>query len=92
MLTLLFLLLFGSGDYVEIYTEPTCPPCRELKSDLRADPSILGDWERRDLRFRDGRSKGVRLVPTLIKYRDGKEVDRVIGYGGPDALRRWIAK
>ena len=89
---LFFLFLFATGDSLEIYTEPSCAPCQQLKAAVAADPSLLEGYDVTYLRAKDGRRKGVRVVPTLIKYRDGKEVDRVSGFGGPESLKRWLSK
>lgn len=35
---------------------------------------------------------GVMSIPTVILYRDGKEVNRKIGYGGEQGYRDLIAK
>ena len=90
MLTLLFLLLFGGADHLEIYTSQNCPPCRRLRADIEEDPEMLGALSVRFLPASAGREKGVRVVPTLILYEDGKEVDRVSGYAGKAALKRWL--
>jgi thioredoxin 2 len=35
---------------------------------------------------------GIRSIPTLILFRDGRETDRVSGAMDASALRRWIAQ
>lgn len=86
-----FLLLLAAGvQHLEVYTEPACPPCQQLKADYAKSPDMFGDRDVRFLRAKDGRQKNVRLVPTLILYEDGKEVDRVSGYAGKAAVERWL--
>jgi len=35
---------------------------------------------------------GVRSIPTLVLYKDGKEVDRKIGFAPKQDLMKWIEK
>jgi thioredoxin 2 len=35
---------------------------------------------------------GIRSIPTLILFRDGRESDRVSGAMDASTLRRWIAQ
>lgn len=88
----ILLLLAAGVQHLEVYTEPTCPPCQQLKADYSKSPDMFGGRDVRFLRARDGKQKGVRLVPTLILYEDGKEVKRVSGYGGEAAVERWLRK
>ncbi len=34
---------------------------------------------------------GVRNIPTIILFRDGKQVDKQVGFGGEAAFRAWVA-
>ncbi len=33
---------------------------------------------------------GIRYIPTVILFRDGKQVDRTVGFGGEDEFRAWL--
>jgi thioredoxin 1 len=35
---------------------------------------------------------GIQGIPTLIFFKDGKEINRVVGFGGPTALKNQIEK
>ena len=73
-----------------------CGPCKmlgpvleDLASD-RADVQIVkvDVDEATDL----ARKYGVMSVPTLILFKDGKEVDKTIGYLPKELLTSWIEK
>ncbi|QQN74731.1 co-chaperone YbbN [Croceicoccus sp. YJ47] len=74
---------------------PSCAPCRTLapvlddlaadfagairvfKVDVSADPSVAEHF-------------GPRAFPTLILYRDGEEIDRIVGLRSRAQLAYWI--
>ncbi len=82
---------------VDFYAD-WCPPCRamtpvveRLAGELAGTVSIgkLDVDSNQDLAMR----YGVMSIPTLGLFKDGKLVDRLVGFpGGPSPIRAWIAK
>lgn len=75
---------------VDFYS-PQCPPCRMLKPFLEALADDLGsakivtvDVEVNERLVRD---HTINAVPTLLVFRHGQEVDRMIGMGELVRLR-----
>jgi thioredoxin len=69
---------------VDFYS-PTCPPCRMLAPVMVDLAGQVGDRARVvkvDVTRAQGlaREYGVRGVPTVIIFRQGQEVDRMVGY------------
>ena len=75
-----------------------CPPCRllgpvvEKLADEFAGQVIVGKLDtdaNQDIAIR----YGIMGIPTLGLFRDGKLVDRMVGYpGGPAPIRAWLTK
>ena len=74
------------------FTAAWCPPCRmlgahvdaiasELEDELTVVKVDVDDQPELAARF------GVRSIPTLIFFRDGRPVDRIVGALAPVALR-----
>jgi thioredoxin 1 len=82
---------------VDFYAD-WCPPCRamtpaveQLATELAGKVSIgkLDVDANQDIAIR----YGVMGIPTLGLFRDGKLVDRMVGYpGGAAPIRAWIEK
>lgn len=82
---------------VDFYAD-WCPPCRmmtpaveQLAGELAGKVKIgkLNVDENQELAIR----YGVMGIPTLGLFRDGKLVDRLVGYpGGGAPIKAWIAK
>ena len=74
---------------------PWCSNCRMLAPSFDALAEKFGDrvkFLKIDAdAFNDfAAGKGVETLPTLIFYKDGKEVDRSVGFKLKVALERWI--
>jgi glutaredoxin len=81
-------------DRLEVYTHPTCPPCKRFAREYAANPKLtLGipteviriDQERERAKERD-----VWIVPTFIAYSGDRELGRATGYSSPESLQRWL--
>jgi len=80
-------------------TAEWCAPCKRMDRTTWVDEDVvawLGEHavavqvdvdERRPL----AQSLGIRAMPTIIAFRGEKEVDRVVGYRGPEELLGWLA-
>ena len=82
---------------VDFYAD-WCPPCRmmtpaveqlaaELAGKVKIGKLNVDDNQELAIRY------GVMGIPTLGLFRDGKLVDRLVGYpGGAGPIKAWIAK
>ncbi|HEY7348356.1 MAG TPA: thioredoxin [Ktedonobacterales bacterium] len=77
------------------YWAPWCGPCRamapvfeqmstEYAGKLRFAKMNTDDNPETPVRY------GIQGIPTVIFFKDGREVNRMVGYGGPTALKRII--
>jgi thioredoxin 1 len=79
-------------------TAEWCPPCQLMDRTTWVDERLV-NWleanaiaiqldvdEQREL----ARELGIRAMPTMIVYRDGEEVDRIVGYRDADAMLEWL--
>lgn len=96
---LLCLLLLVASARVEaaellIFTASWCGPCQTLKKDLAADPQILADHEWGFVDFDKekelAKAYDVTSVPTFLILEDNKVVRRLVGYPGPEKLKKWL--
>jgi thioredoxin 1 len=85
---------------VDIYA-PWCPPCKRLApvmEELSCNHGSLSKKENRicfvkinlDQNSSVGAKLEVRSIPTLLFYRDGEEVGRVVGFKSYDELEKLI--
>ncbi len=73
-----------------------CPPCRMLSPVL---DELAGEFEGKVVVAKVNTEEnqenvfkyGVQGLPTMILFKDGQEVDRVVGAAPKDALKRWLA-
>ena len=82
---------------VDFYAD-WCPPCRMMTPALErlagefAGKVTVGKLDvdvNQDIAIR----YGVMAMPTLVMFRDGKMVDRMVGYpGSANPIRTWIEK
>jgi thioredoxin 1 len=81
---------------VDFYAE-WCPPCKmmepvveQLAQEFAGKVKIgeLNTDENQEIAIR----YGIMGIPTLGVFRDGKLVDRMVGYPGPARVRSWIAQ
>lgn len=82
---------------VDFYAE-WCPPCKMMEPVVRrlAD-ELAGHVKIGELNTDSNQEIAIRYgvtgIPTLGLFRDGKLVDRMVGFpGGPGPIRAWIDK
>lgn len=74
-----------------------CGPCKMLMPQIEA---LAGEKTDVDYLFVDidqhrdlaATTFGITSVPTLILFKDGKEIDRRSGFAPKDDVRKWIEK
>jgi len=80
---------------VDFYAD-WCPPCKMMEPVVEqlAD-EFAGKVKIGELNTDDNQEIAIRYgimgIPTLGMFRDGKLVDRMVGFGGAAPIRRWIA-
>ncbi len=73
-----------------------CGPCRSLHPVLEKLAVELGStWDFYEIDVDESQAEanslGIRGVPTMIIYRDGREIDRLVGFRDIDALKEHLA-
>lgn len=76
-----------------------CPMCQLFRDEIAPIYRATARATRAPLRFVDvahadletmGLTSPVEIIPTVVLMRDGTEVDRLVGYTGPDIFMRAI--
>lgn len=83
-----------NGEDATIYFySPTCPHC------VRTTPIVAPLAKEMDvnlqqfnlLEFEDGwNNYGIESTPTIVQYKDGKEVNRIVGYQEEPVFEQWF--
>ena len=91
----------ASGVELVVYEHADCQYCRIFRSDIV--PRYQGSTQagRAPLRFVNiahtgtegagGLNGGITMVPTFVLMKEGREVDRIVGYWAPDNFFKMVA-
>jgi thiol-disulfide isomerase/thioredoxin len=79
-------------------TAPWCGPCRMMDRTTWRDAAVVEWIETHAIAFQldvdahgaAAKELSIRAMPTVIVFRDGDEVDRIVGSRAPDALLEWL--
>lgn len=83
------------GDATIYFYSPTCPHC------VRTTPIVAPLAKEMDvnlqqfnlLEFEEGwNNYGIESTPTIVQYKDGKEVNRIVGYQEEPVFEQWFTK
>jgi thioredoxin 1 len=79
-------------------TADWCPPCKMMDRTTWVDDRVV-EWLNThavaiqvdvDEEPDTARELGIRAMPTMIVFRNGREVDRTVGYRDPDQMLEWL--
>ena len=92
-----FITEIKEGLVLAYFWAPWCGPCKMIAPMLEEIDSEMGDQVRIiklnvDENPETARAFGVMSIPTLILFKDGVEVDKVIGFQPKEALTELILK
>jgi thioredoxin-like negative regulator of GroEL len=77
-----------------VFTRPGCGPCEALKATLKADPSLAAGYEVYLVDVKEqprlATKHGVKAVPVLVLFSEGKECGRRVGYANKEELADWL--
>lgn len=78
---------------VDFYAD-WCGPCRMVGPVVEELSEEITDMNFRKVNVDEEQnlalSYNVRSIPTLILFKDGKEVDRIVGFSPKQRLKTWI--
>jgi len=75
-----------------------CGPCKRMDASTWVDPKVV-EWLKRnavavavdvDKQQAIKMQLGIKAMPTMIAFKGGKEVDRIVGYRSPEQFIGWL--
>ena len=84
--------------FIVYATASWCPPCKTMKKSVWPDGRVI-DWVDQnavayyldvDKEPRQAQALRIRAMPTMVAFRGGKEVDRIVGGRNADRLLEWF--
>lgn len=86
----------NAGTVILDFYADWCGPCMMLKPFMEELSDELPDVSFCKINVDDepalAGAFGIVSIPTIIKFRGGKNVDQSVGYMGKDSLKGWIIK
>lgn len=85
--------LNNKEDATVYFYSPTCPHCQRTTPVVAplADDMEVDLVQFNLLEFEDGWNQyGIESTPTIVQYKDGKEVNRIVGYNEEEVFETWF--
>lgn len=90
----------GATVELVVFEHTNCTYCQVFRSDVAPRYAVGTQAERAPLRYINieqagtdgmGLNGSIHMVPTFVLMKDGREVDRIVGYWSPDNFFKMVA-